>query len=188
MASGESVSGESVSKFKWIHSILLNLRWQRISFRHDIDDTGIELLQPDIVLTIFAMEGVPPGYTQEDILAALAAQSTRAPAAKTTFAELSPVAEGSSNDRKFYCPREGCSSTIISPGGATHVQADAGIVSTVETPHPSSRTRRPRRSRSQETRRTGACLGDRTPLTTLGSVAQLASSSPIPRPGLGAGT
>lgn len=81
--------------------------------------------------------------SQEALLAALAAQSSRAPPPTKSFAELAAPADLTNgvatdsgadalvNSRKIYCTRQGCGAVILQPGVGEWVEAEPGIVSSV---------------------------------------------------------
>jgi hypothetical protein len=85
------------------------------------------------------MEGLPAGYSQSDIMAALAAASQRPKPATTAFADLSKADltvpgsfDGVSiNTRRLVCPREGCGCVVIGAKTASWEECEGQIVSGV---------------------------------------------------------
>lgn len=83
------------------------------------------------------MEGLPAGYSQSDIMAALAAASQKPKAPTLSFADVQQddlVTPGSFdgvsiNTRKLICPRDGCGTTIIGAKTASWVDCAGEIVS-----------------------------------------------------------
>lgn len=83
------------------------------------------------------MQGLPEGYSQSDIMAALAAAAQGPKPPATAFADLAKDAltvPGSLdgvplNARRLVCPREGCGCVIVGAKAASWEECEGEIVS-----------------------------------------------------------
>ncbi|BEI85199.1 hypothetical protein CcaverHIS002_0506000 [Cutaneotrichosporon cavernicola] len=90
------------------------------------------------------MEGLPAGYSQSDIMAALAAASQRPKPPTSSFADHSKhdlTVSGSFdgvpiNARRLVCPRDGCGCVIVGPKVASWEECEGAILPHDATPFP----------------------------------------------------